>query len=304
MAQPVALGIYQPTFPKDLSRLDNFEQRAGHRLSIVHWYAQWAGWNSAFSRPDLETIAARGSIPLITWEPWTGTPTAQLDPAWSLRAAILSGRSDAYIESWAQGLAAYGRPVLLRFAHEMHDQPVYPWAVGGNGNTAEDYVAAWRYIRAIFARFHTENVRWIWNPNTLGDAPYSTYAATYQSLYPGDDAVDWIGLDIYNTGPDLSWGHVGWQTFEQALATPYAAITSVSNKPLILPEVASTETGGSKAEWISDALTSDMTEFPRVRALVWFDINKEQPWNLDSSPSALQAWLTGASQTGTPALSL
>ena len=202
----MALGIYRPSFPRDLSGLEHYERSASGHLLIVHWYAQWAGWNDAFSLPDLEAVAARGSIPLITWEPWTGKPGSEPDPNWSLRAAILSGRSDMYIESWAHDLAAYGGPVLLRFAHEMHDQPNYPWAVGANGNTAEDYIAAWRYVRAIFARAHADNVQWVWNPNTLGDAPASAYEATYRSVYPGDDAVDWIGLDIYNTGPISTGG--------------------------------------------------------------------------------------------------
>jgi beta-mannanase len=295
---PPALGVYQPALPGDASKLADYERQAGRRLPIVHWYAQWAGWKSAFNQTDFESVAARGSIPMVTWEPWAGSPSSASDPDWSLRAAILSGRSDPYIESWAQGLAAYGGPVLLRFAHEMHDQPTYPWAVGANGNTADEYVAAWRHVRAIFAQFKTDNVKWIWNPNTLGDAPASSYTSTYRTLYPGDDAVDWIGLDIYNTGPDLNWGHAGWQTFAQALAAPYAAITSISGKPLILPEVGSTETGGSKAAWITSALTSELQQFPRVRALVWFDVNKEQPWNLDSSPAALQAWVSAAGLVG------
>ncbi|MBV9328019.1 MAG: beta-mannanase [Chloroflexi bacterium] len=294
----VALGIYEPSLPQDFSKLDSYEQRTGRQLSIVHWYAQWGGWKSAFDVSDLEAVAARGSIPLITWEPWTGVPQSPPDPNWSLRASVLSGRSDAYIESWARGLAAYGGPVLLRFAHEMNNQPVYPWAVGNNDNTASDYVAAWDYVRATFARFHADNVQWVWNPNTMGDATPASYVATYQSLYPGDDAVDWLGLDIFNTGPNLDWGRPRWQTFGQALAAPYAAVTSVSDKPLILPEVGSTETGGSKAAWISQALGSELPQFPRVRALVWFDVNKEQPWNLDSSGPALQAWLNGLSQSG------
>ncbi|MBV9580954.1 MAG: hypothetical protein JO057_20425 [Chloroflexi bacterium] len=294
----VELGIYQPGLPDDSSKLDSYEQRTGRRLAIVHWYAQWAGWKGAFNLADFQAVAARGSIPLITWEPWTGVAQSPPDPNWSLRAAILSGRSDAYIESWARGLAAYGGPVLLRFAHEMDDQPVYPWSVGNNDNTSADYVAAWHYVRAIFARFHADNVQWVWNPNTLGDATPERYLATYQALYPGDDAVDWIGLDIFNTGPNLDWGRPRWQSFEQALAAPYAAITSISRKPVILPEVGSTETGGSKAAWIEAALGPDLTQFPRVRALVWFDVDKEQPWNLDSSQSSLQAWLASLSQSG------
>jgi beta-mannanase len=186
-------------------------------MAIVHWYALWGGWKAEFRRDDLEAVYRRGSVPMITWEPWAGTGA---DSAWSLRAAILSGRSDAYIESWARGLAAYGRLVLLRFAHEMHDQPNYPWAVGMVGNTADDYRAAWRHVRSIFARYNATNVQWVWNPNTVGDADASAYAPIYCALYPGDDQVDWIGLDVYNTGPSLDWGAPYWRPFAQILAPP------------------------------------------------------------------------------------
>jgi beta-mannanase len=287
---PVALGIYRPVIPDDLSGLSTSESAMGHRVAIVHWFAQWGAWKSAFSRTDLEAVSARGSVPMITWEPWAA---AGPDPAWSLKNAILLGKHDAYIAAWARGMAEYGKPVLLRFAHEMHDAPGYPWVVGTNGNTAADYVAAWKHVRAIFRQYGASNVRWVWNPTTFADAPASYIDSTYRALYPGDDEVDWIGLDIYNTGPRLDWGAPYWRSFAQALAPSYAAITAISNKPLIVPEVGSTEVGGSKAEWISQMLGSDLSAFPRLRALVWFDVDKEQPWNLDSSADALQAWLGG-----------
>jgi hypothetical protein len=289
------VGIYRPELPDDLSTLTAYEQALGQPLSIVHWYVQWGGVKSAFSRADLDAVAAHGALPLISWEPWAGTGP---DPRWSLRAAILSGAYDDYIAQWARGLADFGRPVLLRFAHEMHDHPGYPWAVGVNGNTAADYVAAWRHVRAIFAEYPTSNVQWVWNPNTLGDAPPDAYGPVYQSLYPGDDAVDWLGLDIFNTGPDLDWGAPRWRGLGEILSAPYAAITVVSQKPLLLPEVGSAESGGSKADWISHAVSVDLGAFPRVRGLVWFDVDKrgEADWRLQSSPEALAAWLTAFSK--------
>jgi beta-mannanase len=288
---PVALGVYQPGFPDDMSALRAYEQTAGRTLPIVHWYAHWGDWKSAFSRADLDKVAARGSVPMITWEPWRWDPAATTpDPAWSLRNGILAGRFDDYIDSWARGLAAYGQPVMLRFAHEMHDNSVYPWAVGTNGNTAEEYVASWRHVRAIFARYDTSNVRWVWNPHTIGNVSAAVYEPVYRSVYPGDDYVDWVGLDIYNTGPDLDWGTPYWRTFSQALAEPYKAITALTNKPVMLPELGCTEAGGAKADWITSALTSELAQFPRVRAVVWFDVNKEQRWDLHSSPLALRAW--------------
>jgi len=199
--------------------------------------------------------------------------------------------NDAYIAEWARGLAEFGRPVLLRFAHEMHNQPMYPWAVGNNGNTAEEYVSAWHHVRAIFARHGATNVKWVWNPNTMGDAPLDAYLPLYKALYPGDDAVDWAGLDIYNTGPSLDWGAPYWRSFDQVLRTPYEAITAVSSKPVVLPEVGCTEQGGSKGSWIAEAVSADSAQrFPKLRAMVWFDVNKEQAWQLASSEASLQAW--------------
>jgi beta-mannanase len=283
----IALGVYRPTFPNDMKSIDEYEQAAGASLPLIHWYALWGGWKSAFSRSDLERVEHRGSVPLITWEPWTGHAD---EPGWSLREAVLSGRHDSYIESWARGLAEYGHPVLLRFAHEMHQQ-AYPWAVGVNGNTAEEYQAAWRYVHDRFIHYGATNVQWVWNPNTLSDVSPEAHELLYRSLYPGDAYVDWVGLDIYNTGPDLDWGTPSWRSFADILKAPYQALVTITNRPIILPEMGCAEKGGSKAAWITDALTVQLPErFPRVRAVVWFDTNKEERWALDSSAQARAAW--------------
>jgi len=238
----IGLGTYRPEFPNNLSSAIALEDASGKRLAIIHWYALWGGWKSAFRPTDLQLVHGRGSVPMITWEPWAATPN---DPAWTLREAILSGKNDAYITSWAQGLASYGQPVLLRFAHEMHNHS-YPWALGVNGNTAAEYVAAWKHVHAIFVRNGATNVKWVWNPNTMGATTAATYLPLYRSLYPGDEYVDWLGLDIYNTGPSLDWGAPYWRTF------------------------------------------------PQLRALVWFEVKKEENWPLSSSSAAYSAWTTGS----------
>src|SRR5205823_2221200 len=85
---PLALGVYRPSFPDDLSSLGPYESSLGRSISIVGWYALWDGWKSTFSSRDLEAVATHGAVPLITWEPWSGSAS---DPSWSLRQAILSG---------------------------------------------------------------------------------------------------------------------------------------------------------------------------------------------------------------------
>lgn len=294
-ARNFGLGIYRPEFPNDLTTLNS-------KVAIIHWFALWGGWKSKFNRADLDVVSARGAVPMISWEPWAGT---EKDPNWSLKNAILSGRNDEYIIAWARGLADYEKPVFLRFAHEMHDQ-TYPWTVGVNGNTAEDYVAAWRYVYNIFRRYNASNVRWIWNPNTLGDSLPPVYGPIYSSLYPGDEYVNWTALDIYNTGPKLDWGAPYCRTFDQVLKSPYAATLAVSKKPMMLAEVGSSERCASKAEWIDQALTVDVVNtYPNVRAMVWFDIDKEENWSLRTNPAAMQLWVESAQdlfEEGVPAL--
>jgi beta-mannanase len=288
--------VYRPAYPDNLSSAVAYEQAAGKKITIIHWFALWNGWKSAFSPSDLDVVTQRGSVPMISWEPWAGQAR---DPDWTLRDAILSGRSDAYIDSWARGMAAYGRPVLLRFAHEMHGQ-TYPWAVGVNGNTDADYVAAWRYVHGFFERAGATNVQWVWNPNTLwgGSAPAADHLARWQRLYPGDAYVDWAGLDVYNTGTALDWGAPYWRPFATVLDEPYKAMTDLTRKPILLGEVASTETGGDKAQWIADGLSqAALARFPDVRAVIWYDINKHQNWAIQSSTGAESAFFAALRQS-------
>ena len=72
----------------------------------------------------------------------------------------------------------------------------------------------------------------------------------------------------------------------------YRAVLELApDKPLMIAEMASTEEGGDKATWISDAyLTQLPTNFPKIRAVVWFNENKETDWSIESSQAAQSAF--------------
>jgi beta-mannanase len=163
----------------------------------------------------------------------------------------------------------------------------YPWSEVRNGNSAGQYVAAWRHVHDIFAAVGATNVSWVWSPNT-------TYAGSIplSRLYPGGAYVDWVGIDTYNWGSNPARG--GWQSFAQGVTPTYDTVAALApEKPMMLPEVGSTESGGSKAAWITDALTSIPTAFPRIRAVVWFNWDVEMDWSIESSKSAQTAFATG-----------
>jgi beta-mannanase len=230
----------------------------------------------------LEAVTARGAVPVVTWEPWVaGRGVAQ--PAYSLDR-ITAGDFDPYLRRWAEGLRAFGRPVMLRFAHEMNGN-WYPWSEGVNGNGPGDYVAAWRHVHDLVAAAGTGQVSWVWSPNVAYDG-----SAPLAALYPGDRYVDWVGLDGYNWGASRPGKR--WQSFETIFGPTLAEIAHITRKPLMLGEVASSEVAGDKAAWIADFFAA-LRRHPQIRAFVWFEHDKETDWRIRSSEAARNAFAAG-----------
>lgn len=272
-----------------MSALTSFESRVNKKMAIVMWYQGWGAGNAAYDPNIMQAVANNGSVPLITWEPWNYADPRGVNQGNFSTVRIAAGDFDNYVRSWAQGIKSYGRPVFLRFAHEMNARS-YPWSIGVNGNTSQSYVAAWQRIHGIFAAAGATNVRWLWSPNVKyeGTTPFA-------DVFPGDAYVDWIGIDGYNGGTALSWG--GWQPFGQIFAASYHDLSRLSQKPIMIAETGSVEPGGSKAAWITDAMLTQLPQnFPRVRAFVWFNENRagEADWRIESSAGALAAYAQAA----------
>src|SRR5688572_26810668 len=139
----IAFGVAVPGVPWNLSALDRQEASIGQRNAIVNFF--WS-WDDTKYPPDTSLfgrIAARGSIPMVTWMP-QDYRMGPNQPDFSM-VSILSGKYDVFISRWAATLAAYRGPVLLRFAHEMNGD-WYPWSSWRSGNTPELYVAVWRHV--------------------------------------------------------------------------------------------------------------------------------------------------------------
>ena len=160
----------------------------------------------------------------------------------------------------------------------------FPWSEGVNGNQPGEFVAAWRHVHDLFAAVGATNATWVWCPNVDPYGKLQSLAANY----PGDAYVDWTGLDGYNWGPAKG----GWTGFGELYRSTYEAIAEgiAPGKPLMIGEVGSTETGGSKASWISEAFTAIPTEYPKVRGVLWFDkFDDGMDWPIETSASASSA---------------
>lgn len=229
-------------------------------LTYFDWNEDWA--TAASTTRDL----AGGRIPLVNWEP-AGIHFGQ----------IIGGRYDAMLARRAIQARELGKPIFLDFAAEMNGDE------GWGGHHPARYIAAYRHIHDIFEEQGATDVVWIWAPNNAG-SPGSPPALAY---YPGDAYVDWTGMDGYNWGtakPGFSW-----QSFAQVFGPLYRQLARLG-KPVVIGETASAEGGGSKAAWIASIVPTIRTRFPLIRALVWFDIDKERRWQIDSSAASLKAF--------------
>lgn len=282
MAPGIYYGVHVPS--RNLTQVTAFEGDARKAVAIVMWYQQWGMTDGSqnLQAEWMNEVRTHGSIPLVTWEPWNPFQGVN-QPAYALQQ-IIDGMYDAYILTWAQASIAWGHPYFLRFAHEMNGN-WYPWSEQVNGNTAGQFVLAWQHVYNLFATQGVTNVTWVWCPNVA--YPGST---PLQGLYPGDATVDWVGMDGYNWGSNQ--GHI-WQPFSSVFQQTYQELLSITTRPIMIAETASAEQGGNKASWITDAFVTQLPQhFPSVRAVTWFNENKETDWRIESSPTAQNAFAT------------
>ncbi len=281
---PIALGVWVPGTPWDMSAFDQFAALTGKTPATALWYVDWT--HPDFYTEGMEAIAARGAMPMVTWEPFDWRRGRAAAPAYAPRR-IAAGDHDAYVRRFARGAARWGKPFYLRFAHEMNGD-WYPWSPGVNGNTSAEFVAAWRHLHAIFREEGATNALWVWSPN------YHYPGLTpLRDLYPGDAYVDWVALDGYNRGTNLPGE--GWTSMLTLFARSYRMVEEITARPLMIAETGSSEFGGDKGEWIRSAFLAEIPlHMPRVRAVNWFHENKEHEqeadWRVTTSSGSLDAY--------------
>ena len=247
----VALGAYIPEVTRHPGRIDRFARLVGRRPVVVSYYRQWDF--VPFDSAELDVVWSRGAVPMITWE-----PLSYQGRDFPLRL-IQRGRYDEYVRESARAAAAWGRPILLRFMHELNGT-WYPWGRRVEGNNSFRLKAVWRRVVGIFRTQGADNVEWVWTPNvnTGGDFPF-------RDLYPGDEWVDWVGFDGFN------WALRGeWNSFTDIIDNSYEEMAQLTSRPMIIGETGSSESGGEKAGWLASALRREMPRLPRIRAVVWF----------------------------------
>ncbi|MGW7581222.1 glycoside hydrolase family 26 protein [Kitasatospora sp. NPDC054768] len=280
-------GIMTKPGPYDLGPLDEFTAAVKHQPSVLEFSVGW--WDRKFDRRVFDTVAERGIMPMVAWEPWDYRKEAKEDklrgeqPEYAL-SNIIDGRFDDYIRTWAEGVKGLGYPIALRFAHEMNGY-WYPWTEQANGNRKGQYVQAWQHVHDIFKQVGATRVTWVWSPNV----DYEN-ATSLNTLYPGEDYVDWVGLSGYygTTGVEK------YKSFDQIFQPTIEQIRAFTKKPVVITETGATDTSGLKAQWITE-MFAQLPQHPDIIGVIWYESRKEVDWRVAASGAASEAFAAGVS---------
>lgn len=250
-------------------------------------------------------MKANGGVLLLTLEPHAG----------------LAAMSDEVIATLAHDLREVnqqGVAVVLRFAHEMNGS----WYAWGQQPTA--YVETFRRVAAA-VHDQAPGTAMMWAPNYGGGYPFTggqfaalpgsaDYAAldtdgdgtvtmaddSYLPYFPGDDAVDWVGVSLYHWGNQRPWGnnevpedgkflamltgtYVGTAGDDAAVPDFYTVYGVEHGHPVAVPETAAIYTpsrGGAaeldiKRAWWRQVFSPETHErFPQLKMVNWFEWDK------------------------------
>lgn len=265
------LGAFDDQSKGNFKSIIYLEDTLQTTFPLIQIYSAWGSKpNEVFPTTEVKSILSLGSVPVITWEPWLTDFDSEkmegLKPAterdFEGMSDIANGVYDTYIKKWAMSAKNIGKPIYLRFGHEMNDAYRYPW--GPQNNKATEFIAAWKHVHDVFSKVGASNVIWIWSPH-----PAYGY---FKEYYPGNEYVDFVGIGTLNYGLVAKWSQ--WWSFDEIFGKFYKDL-SAFGKPIMLTEFGSLEVGGSRSKWFEDALGDMRTRYPAVKSILFFHFSTD-----------------------------
>ena len=263
---PIA-GVYQAP---GTCKLGSFPVKTAQSPNLCLIFSSWSK-RLAFPSETVNAANAAGMATMISWQPWNPAKGKVAQPTYAPKA-VAAGKFDKYITGWAKSAAKFNFPIYMRYAHEMNG-PWYPWGYGVKGNTAAQYVQAWRHIHDIFVANKATNVVWVWAPNTVN----AKSKVSLKSYYPGSKYVDLIG--------PVGYARSNGDTFKSVFKLTLDSVKKFSSKPVLISETACFTKLKSQVKCIED-LFSSITKDKSIVGFVWFNSNaKKSAWRLNGSKS-------------------
>lgn len=230
-------------------KYSKFNSLTGKDHAIFFTYHNYG---APFPSQFVKSVADAGGAVQLALEPNNGLGVVQ---------------DNEYLRQFAKDAKASGVPIFLRFASEMNGD----WVAWHKDPTL--YKQKFSLVAKVM-REEAPNVAMVWVPNSVPSHNIDAY-------YPGDQAVDWVGLNLYsvpffNGKASEPADHVNPLDLLDDFYKKYA-----SKKPMMIGEYAASHftSVGNR-----DVTTFGMTKmkmfyhglqmkYPRVKAVHWFSVD-------------------------------
>ncbi|NLK52475.1 MAG: hypothetical protein GX295_08540 [Syntrophomonadaceae bacterium] len=215
--EPANGAIFGTTILRDPAvngSLRKAEQVYGRSFSGILGYVLWGDLPSAVS--EVEEAKKAGVALQLAWQPDQGLQLVQ---------------DNQYTRQFIRELGKLNIPVFLRFGGEMNGD----WTQW-SGNS-ELYKEKFRLIASLVQE-GAPNVAMVWSPNYVPENEIDTY-------YPGDQWVDWVGInaysDYYFRGDPYADTYATIQNYQGHEANPMTKFKAIyqrysSRKPIMICE--------------------------------------------------------------------
>ncbi len=238
-------------------------------LTGSRWTEAKAKFPSTLAGYDAAGVIPHYDIALTIGTPLPAEQAVLTDPHFGVDDDVAnSTKYDAKLNDLADIFKKYKKPVMIRIGGEFNG----PW----KGYHPYEYPKAFRKIVNLFRAKGVDNVAFIWAymPAAPDDFDEKNSGGEYK-WFPGDDVIDWYGIDIYS--PQEISGAIEKNGVLTAFGktTKFMNMANAHHKPVIMAEsgvakldiTSSLEDG--KADWDAffKPLFAFMTTNPQLK---WF----------------------------------
>jgi hypothetical protein len=179
-------------------------------------------------------------------------------------------RDDAYLRTFARDMRRSGARIFLRFASEMNgDWTRY------HGNPAL-YRAKFKLVHDVVHRI-APNVALVW-------CPYTSPEWNIKDYYPGDNATDWVGVNMYSVTYHNNHSDQPSESEHPCDLLNYVYARYAARKPIMICEFGATHFSEVEGRQRPDFAIRKIATlymalarlYPRVKCINYFDGNALQ----------------------------
>lgn len=241
-------GTYRDEYGEWRRDVSAFNHLVGSRQAIFFIYL---GYGRQFPEKFVRHVNDNGGSAQIAFEP----------------TDISKVEDDNYLRGWAEAARDSHVPIFLRFASEMNGD----WTSYHKDPAL--YIEKFRLVAKVMHEV-APNVAMVW-------CPFEIPQRLIEPYYPGQDAVDWVGVNIYSVpfNDNDPKRDAEWRNPADALRFVYEKYAG--RHPIMIAEYAASHMSSLDMKDRSEFAVDKIGQFyaalprlyPRVKAVCWLSMN-------------------------------